>query len=71
MGQQTVGMFMATTIEQQLGREQLIATVGDPFAFVQAYSKAAAKANTPDAVPVLAPESLGLLAELARKYRLN
>jgi hypothetical protein len=71
MGQQTVGMFMATTIEQQFGREQLIATVGDPFAFVQAYSKAAAKANTPDAVPVLAPESLGLLAELARKYRLN
>jgi len=38
-----VGMKMATEIEKELGRERLIATVGDTVAFLKTYQEVALK----------------------------
>jgi hypothetical protein len=41
----TVGWLMATAIERQLGRQQLVATLCDPVAFLSDYNRAAAARN--------------------------
>jgi hypothetical protein len=68
MAQQTVGMFMAMTIEGQLGRERVGACVGNPFAFFRAYQEAAAKIRNPSVVPTLSQEATSALAALERRY---
>lgn len=40
-----MGAFMATVIERQLGKPELIATVGDPWRFWRSYNVAARRSN--------------------------
>lgn len=54
------GYFIAKTIEHQLGRDALVQTLGNPYAFFQLYNKAAEKAS----LPLLSPDSLTLVKGL-------
>jgi hypothetical protein len=63
-----MGAFMSEVIERQLGRERLVAVVGDPFAFWRLYNEAARRTN--GAARVLSDRASGTVTELEAKYRL-
>lgn len=66
IGGRPVGAFMASMILEKLGREQLAAAVGDPFAFWRLYNEAAAW--TGGAAHVLSPEALRVVDTLEARY---
>lgn len=63
-GGRPAGAYMARRIEETLGRERLVATVGDPFAFLLAYQDAARRGNGPP----LSAEALAAVQTLQRRY---
>ena len=58
------GYYMADTIMGALGRERLLETVGDPFAFFRAYDEAAKMRS----LSSFSQETLGYVDGLAMKY---
>jgi hypothetical protein len=52
----TVGYLMSKTVEEQLGREKLVATLCDPIQFLRDYNAAAIKARR--SLPLWSPEFL-------------
>lgn len=60
-----VGAFMARCVLEQLGDNELAATIGDPAAFWRAYDRAAAAAGSPR----LSTEALQVIERLDRQYR--
>ena len=60
------GYYMAETIASILGRDALIRTVADPFAFFLAYNDAAAKKGT--GTPVFSPKAVAFVRWLAKRY---
>ena len=58
------GYYMAATIMESLGRERLLETVGDPFAFFRAYDEAAKTRG----LSSFSQETLGYVDGLAMKY---
>lgn len=62
-----VGAFMAEAIERVLGRDRLLATVGDPFAFWRAYGDAAARDRS---LPRgLSEAAMAMVTAIERRYR--
>lgn len=59
-----LGAFMAATIEQQLGREQLADVVGNPFEFWRVYNDAAGRTDA----PTLSEEALRAIAGIEAMY---
>jgi hypothetical protein len=64
-----MGAFMSEVIERELGRERLVAVVGDPFAFWRLYNEAARRTN--GAARVLSDRAMGTVTDLEAKYRLR
>jgi hypothetical protein len=62
-----MGAFMAEIIERQLGRDRLVAVVGDPFAFWRLYNEAALRTN--GAARVLSERAMGVVAKVEDRYR--
>jgi hypothetical protein len=62
-----MGAFMSEVIEQQLGRERLVAVVGDPFAFWRLYNEAARRTN--GAARVLSERAMAVVAAVGERYR--
>lgn len=62
-----VGFFMARTIIDQLGKEQLAAVLGDPFGFVRLYNEAANR--TAGALPCFSEAAVRLISGLEKEYR--
>lgn len=60
----TVGLYMAFAIEERLGRERLVETVGNPFSFVRAYSEAAGLSSPR---PSLSAESIACLDDWEKR----
>jgi hypothetical protein len=58
------GYYMADTIIETLGKERLLETVGDPFAFFRAYDEAAKMRG----LSSFSQETLGYVDGLAMKY---
>ncbi len=63
------GYFMATLIEEQLGRNELKKCVGNPFRFFITYNNAANLAG--NRYPKFSPKVLRLFADLENKYISN
>jgi hypothetical protein len=61
------GHFMARTILEVMGREALVGTVSNPFAFFRLYSQAAAR--RPDGTPAFSAAALAFLGRLESRYR--
>jgi hypothetical protein len=61
------GYFMAQTIVETLGREAVVATVSNPFAFFRVYNDAAKKKGS--ATPVFSEKAMNLLRSLERRYQ--
>lgn len=61
-----MGAYMATTIERQLGRDRLLAVVGDPFAFWKLYDEAA-KRTDGDAF-VLSDSAMSVIESIRSQY---
>lgn len=69
MTRHSLGMFMAHTIEQRLGRDVLIETVGDPFAFALAYAEATyVENNDLTRTPSFSDDAIDLLVHWQEKY---
>lgn len=66
LGGQPTGFYMARLIDQQLGRDALIAHVGNPFAFIRDYNEAARRAN--DDHPVLGTGAMAAVSMLEERY---
>jgi hypothetical protein len=62
-----MGAFMAEIIERQLGRDRLVAVVGDPFAFWRLYNEVALRTN--GAARVLSERAMGVVAKVEDRYR--
>ena len=62
------GSFMATQIDRALGRDALIAAGTNPFEFVRAYNRAAARLDDPQNVPLFSPATLGVIDALERVH---
>ena len=60
------GYYMARTIVEEMGREALVGTVSNPFAFFRLYSRAAARRR--DGTPPLSPRALEFLGRLESRY---
>ena len=60
-----VGSYMARTIERVLGRDLLVGTVGEPFAFLRLYSEAAASGTW---APPLGAQALQAVAMLEHRW---
>jgi len=60
------GYFMAETIAGEFGKDALIRTVPNPFAFFRVYSDAAK--NRGGATPPFSEEALDLLRSLEKRY---
>jgi len=61
-----LGYFMARTIEERLGKERLIVTLGNPFAFIRLYNEAAAKG--PASLPRFGKAAIELIGALEKEY---
>ena len=59
-----VALFMAYTIEQQLGKDALIKCVGNKKNFISSYQKAAKKINDPQEVYMLSQETMNNINNL-------
>lgn len=60
------GFFMASLILEQLGVGALTANVGNPFAFVRTFNRAAERSRKPELL--FSPLAVARLEELERKY---
>ncbi len=60
------GYYMATLIEEKLGRSELVKCVGNPFKFFITYNNAAKLGG--NVYPSFSPKALRLLKELEQKY---
>lgn len=67
-GGHPTGFFMAKSIIDALGRNELIKTVGNPFEFVKQYNNAARMQKN---CPVFSSKAMKIVAELERKYILH
>jgi len=60
------GYYMARTILEEVGREALVSTVSNPFAFFRLYSQAASRRR--DGTPPLSARALEFLRQLESQY---
>lgn len=61
-----MGAYMAEVIEAHLGHEQLLACVGDPWAFWTRYNEAARRSS--GAAFVLSDDAMTAIADVERRY---
>jgi hypothetical protein len=64
-----MGAFMAETIEREMGRPRLVATVGDPFAFWRTYREAALR--TGGRTYALSDSAMSMLGQVERRHRVG
>jgi hypothetical protein len=63
------GYFMANVIIETLGKQELLASVANPFQFFKRYNQAAAK--HPDEYPAFSKESVELIDQIELKYSIK